>query len=510
MKRNNGFTLMELMVTVGLISVVAVGVIRLQSTMNKSVKAAAQKYEVIQIHSELSQIIGDPYNCEVMLKGKTLPLLTLGGTNGTDLTSINKVAVKFKNGGTSLIPERDASGNLIVESTKVVTYAGEICKIGTHNILDTTGKYPCVYGYGTSSTIAIKQIKAGMLNSKAATIAITYRKGPAAKKGWSALSAAAKSSAQQSSQYGRLEETKTIPIAVETDTTGKVISCNSEVSDINETFCISLGGVWINDKCKNISIESDSPGTLPAITAVGDLETEDMAITQNLNVTGNTAITGTQTVTGTTTLEDTLAVKKNATMQSNLEVTGNSTAAAMRTTGAAVVAGGVNANKLCINGACKSGWSTSCGSSQYQYGIDSNGNALCKPFPNTTCPAGQYIVKVNSDGSAVCGAVPKIVSEVTCPTGYAIQSADIQDDANGTPKTCVTVRFTGCVWVYSGWVGTTNYSTTARGGTNAICPSGKFATGARVDTTNSSTTDALYSSGAVRVGVYCCTPTLAP
>lgn len=78
-----------------------------------------------------------------------------------------------------------------------------------------------------------------------------------------------------------------------------------------------------------------------------------------------------------------------------------------------------------------------CSLNYFFAGLDTLNNAICRPYPTKTCPTNQYVSLVNPDGSVACSILPNNAVS-SCPTGYVVQSITA-----GIPTCALTTCPTG-------------------------------------------------------------------
>jgi prepilin-type N-terminal cleavage/methylation domain-containing protein len=71
-KNNNGFSLPEVMMALGLLGAVSLGVMKLMENSSKASKNIEIKDQMIQVQREVSDILSNPNNCEASLHSKTI------------------------------------------------------------------------------------------------------------------------------------------------------------------------------------------------------------------------------------------------------------------------------------------------------------------------------------------------------------------------------------------------------------------------------------------------------
>ncbi len=525
------FMIASMLTAAGLVAV------RMSRDATRSVKNLSGKQILEEVHDQIVETLNDPYNCEATLRGKSVPLVTTSNykTVGASVTSVLGAQVKMVTGTNIPIRTPDnPAGVLTYLSKPVITYVGNRCASDTH---DVAGTQACVYAAKTDSRLQVAGMWLGKLSVTktdgstriAPTLFVEYRKGVAANKTWDSLTVAQRRQKVLNSQYGSVTIRKQIELAVTYNAAGTAIqNCSAVEAIYLQEFCEgALSGVWdtATNTCKSIKIQS-TDGTQKAITAAdpasdpGNVSVEVTAnakATGNANVGGKAETSGTLNVTGATTFDGGsaatgLIVAGNTTMEMNATTTGTHTSDSFAT-GVASIAKAANTRYLCINGVCvgqawnklrsNTSYTRQCSSNLFQYGTASDASILCKSFPSGVCSSpNSYVLKVDSTGASTCGIVDNREG-FACSSNQAAHYVNLATGA----ASCYSLGYTACAWAYGAYVGLTSYSSTARG-TSSVVPGTKLINGLNITTTNSSPTNSNYSSGAIRLGVYSCTPGL--
>ena len=219
LKRQAGFSIMEVMIAAGLLGIVSLGVMQLTKNMTKSSKTDAQRAEFNQLTNQIQSLLKDEYSCESTL---------LGVSPAGSGTSITQVKRKKPDGTSSVVFE---SGN----------------------------------SYGASTNpIFLKSMK--IKNFDAASgmgdFIIEMNKG---RKDYDSMTQAEKDTVLATS-YGTAIVVKTIKLQMILDGSGKIKDCLSDKDDYTTGACAMVNGDFA-DKVKCKSIKVDGNGIDPSITA---------------------------------------------------------------------------------------------------------------------------------------------------------------------------------------------------------------------------------------------------
>jgi prepilin-type N-terminal cleavage/methylation domain-containing protein len=122
--RKNGFSLIELLVVVGIMSVLAVGVMTMMDNQNKDFKFLAEKFEIRDTKSILTGVLDENAFCGCFLSGKTL-----NTTTGQINEAVSSIPLSYTNPGCvassqKIIPtvgsKLSGSSNLTVGSISIL------------------------------------------------------------------------------------------------------------------------------------------------------------------------------------------------------------------------------------------------------------------------------------------------------------------------------------------------------------------------------------------------------
>lgn len=263
LKNSSGFTLVEIMISIGLLSMVGLGVMQTVKQSSRLGKAADQKISYDKVLTNLSDLMKNPKVCKSTLFGKKPTDTTFSGANGK-ITEI------------ILLPSIDSVQAHLGDPNRIENIAGEMT---TYNTLLTSEKKmylqagcssadlkPCTYGRG-GARMLISEIKImafehdnAPYNNKAgtnlATLEVVFV--PSQKIGRTSLN-----KAQKESSYGQEEVIKRIRVPVRVDSNNLIYDCISELVTYTEGTCDQHNGKISSDyKCKNIHIQTK--GAAPA------------------------------------------------------------------------------------------------------------------------------------------------------------------------------------------------------------------------------------------------------
>ena len=248
-RSEKGFTLAEIMVTAGIVAVLAVAIMRMNSMAQKTAKTTAQQLEATQVLSRVQQILQDPISCQ-----KTFE-------NATPQPTATITVIKRKVSG-SATPE-NAVG------------AGATCVSGT---LKPGGTSICTSGSGSSGRVALfkmvlKQTNSPLVLDGAATgeLELHMVKGAGATINWEAApsSQASKIDIHNLSSYGGITTIKRIPVSLFMKAS-KVVDCYTNELNFIEQACLSLGGNYDQNVTPNCVINRTTCRDV-VIAAVGSV-----------------------------------------------------------------------------------------------------------------------------------------------------------------------------------------------------------------------------------------------
>lgn len=221
-----GFTLAEIMVTAGIVAVLAVAIMRMNNMAQKTAKSTAQSLEITQLVGHAQRLLSDPISCEATLKTK---VPTAGGL------PIAKIVRGARVGGVTTV-EKEEIG------------AGTNCIANTLRPTSTSPQ-KCISGTGTSGRIGlykmlVKKLDAVANGPSSGVLELHITKGAAADDNWDILSAAEKAAInkiQADSSYGSAVTVKSIPISFVL-VGGAVTTCYTAEENHAQKACEDLGG----------------------------------------------------------------------------------------------------------------------------------------------------------------------------------------------------------------------------------------------------------------------------
>lgn len=277
----NGFSLVEIMVAAGLLGIVSLGVVNLMKDTEKVKKSSASSSEVDQLVVRMNILLSDPKVCKSTFFnlnpiGAGVPVNTI--ILKDDIDSIKAWSGATKN----------------IDSSEIAQYQSKAIKskyLSADCVLPNVSN--CTLASGSSGRIWLKEMKILAFemthpNSSdpkspyrngpnQATFEFTMVKGPAiGKEGDVAEMQRAKEQI-----FGQVVITKQIPVVVSLDGNNRITDCVTNLSEYAESTCKQINGTLESDKCKTPSIGTKSVISLPAITALG-----------NMNIEGNEFVAG--------------------------------------------------------------------------------------------------------------------------------------------------------------------------------------------------------------------------
>lgn len=222
-KREEGFTLAEIMVTAGIVAVLAVAIMRMNSMAQKTAKTTAQNLESTQLFARAQQILSDPVSCKETFKTK---VPTAGGI------PITKIVRGVYNATTHTTSTDDVMG------------AGNTC---VTNTTKPGGSSPCISAAGTSGKIGIhtmtfKLISGGPNGAATGSLDIHFVKGAGANSSWD-YNSTTKEKTHSLAAYGANDIVKKIPVNLVL-TSGAVTACYTTEDNILEQACTNAGGTY--------------------------------------------------------------------------------------------------------------------------------------------------------------------------------------------------------------------------------------------------------------------------
>jgi type II secretory pathway pseudopilin PulG len=312
-----GFSLIEIMVGVGLMSVVGLGVMQIMKESGRVSKGTIERIQMEEVMNRVDRLFRDAEICRSTLFGKN------PNGSGENISEIikkeNILDIKVFEGATTTI---DSSEITEYQAKRIQqTYIRADCpnSVGDASV-------PCVFGKGSRGRIFLKSMRVmayEMTHSSSssptspyrnqdsyATIEMVFLRGSAI--GKSTPKAIQKA---QETTYGAVEVTKRITLSVELDRSGSgglIANCNTQLETFTKGACYQFGGVIdFDEKCKNIQVQAIAPDppllgppNIAAITVDGDLQVKRNLIVVNTldvgskgdNASGNVNASGTVTI----------------------------------------------------------------------------------------------------------------------------------------------------------------------------------------------------------------------
>jgi prepilin-type N-terminal cleavage/methylation domain-containing protein len=308
MKSNRGFTLIELMVGVGLTGLISLGVMQLISDTGKISKSTKQQFEEDELTRVLNSLFNNEKVCRSTLFGKD-PTGDVGSKidEVIRLKSIDNIKVFQENPAdptdTDDIdpPEQSQYDTMRLSSTEKRVMVRANCP----DTGSASSRAPCTYAMGSQGRIFLKEIRIlayEMTHSDAinpgspyknsanqATLEFELVKGSFIGKNEDSLSEEEKIRLRKGT-YGDQTIKKRIPITVSVDSNNKITNCEIELKSYVSDACSQLDGIHESNsadpkwhrRCKNIKIQSID-GTKPAITSIENVETQGLTQVQEGN-----------------------------------------------------------------------------------------------------------------------------------------------------------------------------------------------------------------------------------
>lgn len=301
MKNNKGFTLIELMVGVGLTGLISLGVMQLISDTSKISKSTKQQFEEDELTRVLNSMFSNEKICRSTLFGKDPT-----GDEGEQieevfrLNSIDTIKVFQENPAdptdTDDIdpPEQSQYDTMTLSSSEKRVLIRANCP----DTGSASSRAPCTYAMGSQGRIFLKEIRIlayEMTHSDAinpgspyknsanqATIEFDLVKGRFIGKDEDSLSDEQKAQLKKGT-YGDQTIKRRIPITVSVDSNNKITNCQIELKSYVSDACSQLDGIFESKsadpkwhrRCKNIKIQSID-GTKAAITSIENVETQGL------------------------------------------------------------------------------------------------------------------------------------------------------------------------------------------------------------------------------------------
>lgn len=403
--RFKGFSLAEVMVTAGIVAVLAVGLMKIIDMQTKAQKKAESDLELTQIVNEMHQVL----------------------LNG------------------------DACKNTMNPISSVISPAavGSIINRANHQIYITGNVY--------------RGIK--ILSIATTTPALSAWPITTGSYAYGELNLLLKFERMSTNGYGAKIVSKSIPIKVEVDSLGKVSKCYSATENAVDTSkiqaCQDIGGIFNSstDLCdlpnypasidQNHSVstkyledwKSDFISSGPYVLKAGDTMTGNLGIGSKIRL----LTTGQISAQGSIVTTSSVAAANSITSGTNVCVGTRCRDFSLQSCSVGQVVIKINEDGTVICG------SVTCPANRFYTGMDSSGSAICKPFPTQTCSANTYVSNVSADGSVTCTPLPVNTAVGPCLStqkligitslGTAICSIDIDTDTTVQKIDCGTGKY---------------------------------------------------------------------
>lgn len=388
-----GFSLVEVMIALGVLAVASVGVMKISTNTAKVQKRAETFQNVLSIEQRINLAVLNPDSCANSL-----------GSNGANI-SLNK-DIQIRNPNNDLIYEANPN-NSIMNNTISINHIRIVD-------LDLTG-----------ATFTNPSPPNNTLRTGQAFIEVNYSKS------------------SNTLDVKEQEYTKKVgPINLVVDEASRnLVECRSPVNQAVEAaigrICQQLGGVYnantLMCESNNAALDAN-PSPQPANPAdrlaPGLLDNRYVS-RQGDNVVGPLPLTVSSA--GGLITEAGAPLVANGSVTANGNVVANGTLLANQ--GLNMPAG----RTICIGSQCLD-FNATCPNNMYQEGFEPNGSPRCKILPSSECGPGQYIVSVNN-GVVECGVIPEAAQGV-CPEntvlmGYrADGTKDCRDTGSVVGKNC--------------------------------------------------------------------------
>lgn len=237
-----GFTLVEIMVAIGIMSTISLALIKMNEMMNKTSKNMSQQLDATQLMGQLDYVLRDSSGCFETFGARTL---TDGGVatamiqdpNGNDLYAVP--------GGTF--------GDLTFVSA---TFRNIGPVTGPVMTIDDPATLPPVYAGPVTQLNDIRE--------RTATVRLTLRKG---------RSANAAADHQQTVGTRNITRDLTFRFYVRTGTPNQIAACTGNDTEYLDLACGLFDGTLSGGDCRNITVRS-----ITATTGVAATFTERVAI----------------------------------------------------------------------------------------------------------------------------------------------------------------------------------------------------------------------------------------
>jgi prepilin-type N-terminal cleavage/methylation domain-containing protein len=362
--KNQGFSLVEVMVALGILGAISLGVMKVGENMNRTSKNMNQQLDAAQLSSKIQFLLRDKEACDKTFVGRFL------------------------------IDDEDATANGIIDKNDNIAVGFER------------------YGDITVSRMSFQDLNTGNLGTsnipnpnvppvppfidvlkRTARLRVDLRKG-----------VHTDDAVNRKTTTGTLEIVKFFEMVffVANDGSNQILGCYNDSVQYVEAACNSLGGELSGGLCRSLHIY-DNPSTDPmAATFHGNVlitnqgasggGVGDLTVTRDIRSNRDTRVDRNLTVDGLTRLNGELIVTDDpTTLGSTLTVIGRSTLNLLTVRQLATFEANINANanmnvagQLCLKGSCISSWRT--------------WTHVCQPRMNS-CLMGEFVNAVNDMGS---------------------------------------------------------------------------------------------------------------
>jgi prepilin-type N-terminal cleavage/methylation domain-containing protein len=268
--KRHGFTLMELMIGVGIVGIISLGVLQVTKDTTKIKKSTATSMEGDQASTMVGARLSDPDICTSTLFGKNPK--GLGEAVSYVITKENIKDIKIWEGSSKDIDtaEQTQFNSLPIKQVYLRGDCGADPK-------------PCILGQGTEGRLFVKEMKIlayEMTHPDASNDESPYKNGPnqATFEITFVVGAAIGETDQAKLQglkdriRGQLEYVRRIPVALALDSNNLITDCVTDLGKYSENFCNQLDGNLDDDKCKGITVRSTNIATIPAVKVLGNMK----------------------------------------------------------------------------------------------------------------------------------------------------------------------------------------------------------------------------------------------
>ncbi|RLA62132.1 MAG: hypothetical protein DRQ88_04365 [Epsilonproteobacteria bacterium] len=277
------FTLIELMIGVGIVGIISLGVLQVTKDTTKIKKSMATSMEGDQASTQVGMRLSDPDVCISTLFGKNP--IGLGEKVPFVISKEDMKDLKIWEGASKNIDTSEQS-EYNAKQVKQVYLRG-----------DCSGDLrPCILGQGTEGRLLVKEMKIlayEMTHPDANNPESSFRNG--ANQAIFEIhflvgAAIGKVGSKQLRKVkeltgNQLEYVRRIPVAVTLDENNLITDCMTDLGKYTENFCDQIEGTMEDNKCKGITIRSTDTSNTPAVKILG-----------NMRVKGNETVKETVTI----------------------------------------------------------------------------------------------------------------------------------------------------------------------------------------------------------------------